>query len=345
MLVEIMKEDGFRKQLKSGLSGGYLFFGEEDYMKSFSVKSAREAVCADESFAIFNDMKIDALDYSAPALLDALMPFPMMGEQKIVTVNGLCLDALKPSEIDDLCDVLATLPEYDYNVLIISVPAGGLDEGYLPKRPSALLTRLAKYLTPVRFESISPSRLVSWVGKHFAHNGVQATPEVCSFLINYCGTSMFTLASEIDKLSYYVLENGRTSVTADDVREAAIAEISSDTFALANSILDGKYDAALQALSVMKFRRVDPVIIMSEVSKVICDLISVKAMLEEGKSAPEISAAFKMNEYKVRMYVSGASGKPMKKLKRAIELCAEADAALKLSPQGYTAIERLICAL
>lgn len=343
--MEIMREDGFRKQLKSGLSGGYLFFGDEDYLKAFAVKSAREAVCADESFAIFNDMKIDALDYSAPALLDALMPFPMMGEQKIVTVNGLNIDSLKPSEIDDLCDVLATLSEYDYNVLIISVPAGGLDEGYLPKRPSAVLTKLAKYLTPVRFESISASRLVSWVGKHFAHNGVEAAPEVCSFMIDYCGASMFTLAAETDKLSYYVLEHGRTKVSAEDVKEAAIAEISLDTFALANAILDGRYDAALDALSVMKFRRVEPVIIMSEVSRVICDLIAVKAMLDEGNSTAEISSAFKMNEYKVKMYVSGASGKSMKKLKRAIELCSEADAALKLSPQGYTAIERLICAL
>ena len=345
MAMDIIKEDGFRKLLKGGLSGGYLFFGEEDYLKSFSLKAARDAVCEDKSFEIFNDMKIDALDYSAPALLDALMPFPMMSEKKIVTVNGLCLDTMKPSEIDDLCDALTALSEYDYNVLIISVPAGGMDEGNLPERPSALLTRLSKYLTPVRFEPISPARLVSWVGKHFAHNGVSASPEVCSFMISYCGTSMFTLATETDKLAYYVLQNGRSEVSVDDIKNVSIAEISSDTFALANSILDGKYDAAIDALSVMKFRRVEPVIILSEVSRVVCDLITVRAMMDEGKSSFEISAALKMNEYKVRMYMSGAAGKPIKKLKRAVELCAEADVALKLSPQGYTAIEKLICSL
>lgn len=342
--MDIIKEDGFRKQLKSGLSGGYLFFGDEDYLKAFSLRSARDSVCEDKSFEIFNDMKIDALDYSAPALLDALMPFPMMAEKKIVTVNGLILDSMKPSEVDDLCDVLETLSEYDYNVLIISVPAGGLDEGNLPKRPSALLTRLSKYLTPVRFEAISPSRLISWVGKHFAHNGVKASAEVCSFMINYCGASMFTLAAETDKLSYYVLWNDRDEVTVDDVKNVSIAEISTDTFALANAILDGKYDVALDALSVMKFRRVDPIIILSEVSRVVCDLFAIKAMLDEGKSSAEISSALKMNEYRVKVYMSGASGKSLKRLKRALELCAEADSSLKLSPQGYMAIEKLICA-
>ena len=251
---------------------------------------------------------------------------------------------MKPSEIDDLCDVLETLSEYDYNVLIISVPAGGIDEGNIPKKPSAILTKLSKYLTPVRFEAISPSRLVTWVGKHFAHNGVKASPEVCSFMINYCGASMFTLASETDKLSYYVLWNGRDEVKVDDVKNVSIAEISTDTFALANAILDGKYDVALDALSVMKFRRVDPIIILSEVSKVVCDMFAIKAMLEEGKSSSEIASALKMNEYRVKVYASGASGKSLKRLKRALELCAEADASLKLSPQGYIAIEKLICA-
>ena len=342
--MDILREDGFRKLLKGGLSGGYLFFGEEDYLKSFSLKSARESVCDDEGFAVFNDMRIDALDYSASALLDALMPLPMMSEKKIVTVSGLYLDSLKASEIDDLCDALSALDEYDYNVLIISVPSGGMDEGILPKRPSAILTKLSKYLTPVRFEAVSPSRLVSWLGKHFAHNGVQASGEVCSFMIKYCGASMFTLASETDKLSYYVLAKGRAEVSIEDVKTVATAEISADTFALANSILDGRSDTALEVLSVMKFRRVEPVIIMSEVTRVVCDLFAVKSMLEEGRSQFEISSFFKMNEYNAKIYVNGAAGKSMDKLRRALELCTEADMSMKLGG-GYPTIEQLICTM
>lgn len=345
--MDIMKEDGFRRLIKNGeLSGGYLFFGEEDYLKSFSVRSAREAVCEDKSFEIFNDMKIDALDYTPSVLLEALMPFPMMAEKKIVTVNGLCICDMKASEVDELCDVLASLSEYDYNVLIISVPSGAFDEGNLPKKPSATLSKLAKFLTPVRFDAIPPARLAGWVAKHFEHNGVRASQEVCSYLIEHSGASMFTLSSEVDKISYYALWNGRNTVSREDVDNVACAEISADTFALANSILDGKSERALEVLSVMKFRRVEPVIILSEVSKVICDLISVKAMIEKGSSNSEIAAMFfKNSEYRARIYVSGAAGKSMEKLRRAVELCTEADISLKQSPQGYSAIERLICAL
>lgn len=343
--MELIKEDVFRKQLKKGLSGGYLFFGEEDYLKSFALSAAREALCPDPTFALFNDVRIDAMDYSAGALLDALMPPPMMSEAKIVTVSGLNVSGLRTGEVDDLCEALEALSQYDYNVLILSVPAGQIEEGVLPKRPSPILTRLSSYLTPVYFEPIAGARLVSWVGKHFQHHGVTASPEVCSYLIEFAGKSMFTLSAETEKLSYYVLQNGRSAVTKEDVEKVSVAELAADSFALANAILDGRYEEAMHALSVMKFRRVEPVLILSEVSRVICDLVSVKALQEEGLPSGEIAATLKMNDYKARLYWNGASGKSMKRLRRAVELCSEADLALKLSPQGYVAIERLVCSL
>lgn len=343
--MDVIKEEAFRKLLKKGLSGGYLFFGDEDYMKSFALRSAREAVCSDETFAIFNDVRIDALDYSASALLDALIPPPMMSDLKIVTVSSLNMDSLRQSEVDGLCEALGELEKYDYNVLIISVPSGQLETGNIYKKPSELFKKLSQYLTPVLFEPVSGARLVSWVGKHFEHNGVTASAAVCSELISYCGRSMFTLSAETEKLAYYVLWNGRREVTSADIKNVSIAEISSDTFALANAIVDGRYEDAMNALGVMKFRRVEPVVIMSEVSRTVCDLVAVKALCADGMSPSGVAAVLKMNEYKAKLYASGAAGKSMKKLRRAVELCSEADLALKQSPQGYVAIERLICSL
>lgn len=343
--MEIIKDDVFRKQMKKGLSGGYLFFGDEDYMKAYTVGAVRKSVCEEEAFALFNDMKIDVMDYSAGALLDALMPLPMMSDKKIVTVNGLNVNALKAREVDDLCDVLAALTEYDYNVLVISVPATMIDEGNLPKRPSTVLKKLSEYLTPVHFENVSGARLVSWVGKHFEHNGVSANPEVCSFLINYVGRSMYSLANETDKLSFYVLGKGRTNVTREDVLNVAVAEISTDAFALTNAILDGRSEDAVNALAVMKFRRVDPVVLMGEISRTICDLIAVKALLSEGCSSMDITAMVTKNEYRTKIYIQGASGKSMARLKNALALCSEADLGVKSMSQGYVPIEKFICSI
>ena len=343
--MNIMREDVFRKELKGGLCGGFLFFGDEDYMKSFAIRAAREAVCPDETFAIFNDIRIDALGYSASALLDAIIPPPMITDKKIVTVSGLNIGSMRQNEISDLCEALGELSKYDYNLLIISVPAGQIDEGYIPKKPSAILTKLSEFLTPVYFEPISGARLVSWVGKHLQHNGVSASPAVCSEIVNYCGRSMYTLSSETEKLAYYVLQSGRREVTLQDVRNVSIAEISSDAFALTNAIVGGRGDEALKALGVLKFRRVEPVMVMGEVSAIVCDLVKIKTLSAGGMSPSAIAATLKMSEYKVKRYVAGVKDVSEQKLLRILELCSEADLALKHSAFDYSAIERFICCI
>ena len=303
------------------------------------------AICPDPSFAVFNHMKLDATAYSAEGLIDALIPLPMMADKKLVTVDGLNFSALKQKEVDDLIGVLEHFEDYNYNVLIISVPAELIDEGNLPKKPSGILNRLCEVLTPVYFEKISGEKLCSWVEKHFAHNGVCASREVCRELIEYSGKSMFTLSAETDKISFYVLSHGRDEATKADVHEIANPEISAGAFDLANALADGRYSDALGVLAVEKFRRVDPIILMSEVSKTLCDLMAIKALLDAGYSQKEISVTLKMNEYKTRLYCASASAKSRKKIEKSISLCSYADLALKLSSKDYQAIEKLICSL
>ena len=344
--MTIITESDFRKQLKSGISGGFLFFGDEDYLKQLDLDAARKLVSPDEAFGFFNDFRIDALDFTPSKLLDALMPLPMGAEQKIVTVTGLPLDSMRPSEIDALCDALAAIGEYDYNVVILSVPAGLLNPGYLPKRPSPLLTRLAEHLTPVHFERSTPARLAAWCQKHFEHNGVVSSPEAARALIELCGQDMFILAHEVDKISYYVLAEGRTEVTGQDIRTVAIASTEYDAFAFANALLESRQSDALSVLRTMKERRVEPILALSEITRVFCDLYTVFSLTDGGRTAQEIQKATKMHEYKVRLYQKSALSSGRQRLLRAVSLATEADMALKQSSvDGYAAIERLICAL
>lgn len=344
--MEILKEDTFRRQLKKGLSGAYIFFGEEDYLKSFSLKSARSLICDDPTLAVFNDVRIDPLDYTPDVLVNALTSFPMMGEKKIVTIDGLSLASARASEISELAEAIGAIEEYDYNVLIISIPAGLVDEGILPKRPSTALTTLAKKATLVHFEAISGARLNAWVQKHLEHNGVTASPAVCANLVERCGGSMYALANETEKLAYYLLQNGRREVTLDDVKLVSCPILHSDAYALANAILENRYADAISALNVMKFKRVEPTSALGEVSRAICDLFLIKALSADGVSSPEIMRMLKINsDFKFRLYANAAQKSSRESFERAIRLCSEADLALKRSSNGYMIIERLICVL
>ena len=347
MALTILKEADFRKALKTAPTGGYLFFGEEDYMKSAAIRMARESVtAADPAMAAFNDIRLDGLDFTPAALLDALTVPPMGAERKIITVTGLNLSTLRAADMDKLCEALSEIPDYPYNLVILSAAADTFDPGNLPKKPSEALTAFAEYLTPVWFERNTPAKLAGWVQKHYLHGGVQAEPRLCQFTIEYCGRNMFTLAGEVDKVACYVRAHGRDTLTEADIRAAAIPAMEYDAFAFTNAIMERRRADALDILSDLKLRRVEPLYILSEVSRVVCDLLAVRAMADGGRTAAEIGSELKMHEYRVGLYLKQSRKTDLALLRNAVTAAEAADRALKRSAaDGYGVIERLICTL
>jgi len=197
----------------------------------------------------------------------------------------------------------------------------------------------------VRFEAPTDARLARWAAKHFAHYGVTATPDVCTALVSYAGKTMFVLASEIEKLAYFVQENGRSEVTVKDIQNVAVPAMLPDTFALSNAILEGNGRAALDALAVLKFERVEPTAILGEIARVFAELQGVRVLLDAGKSAKEIATALKMHEFKVGILAKSLSRTTPSRFARVIDLVAKTDIQLKNSYADYAPIERLIAAL
>jgi hypothetical protein len=93
--------------------------------------------------AAFNDIRLDGMDFTPSALLDAMTVPPMGADRKIITVTGLHFNTLRASDLDKLCEALSEIPDYPYNLVILSAAADTLDAGNLPKKPSELLTTLS----------------------------------------------------------------------------------------------------------------------------------------------------------------------------------------------------------
>ena len=108
------------------------------------------------------------------------------------------------------------------------------------------------------FEKSSPAMLARWVGRHFEANGVAADPMLCRRLVDYCGTDMYRLSSETDKLSWYTLAAGKTSASPADIERVNIADTDYDSFAFANAVMENRSADALRILAEMKRRRIEP---------------------------------------------------------------------------------------
>lgn len=343
MSYEIITDAELRRSMKAPAAGKYLLFGDEDYLKSNLIENVRRLICPDDSFKLFNCVAMDRAAYSAGALRSALLPPPMFADCKLVSVS-LTFEDLRQNEIGELIDLLGEEELFDYNLLILSVPAGGIDCG-TPKRPSSLMKKLCEVITPVRFDEVGGARLRDWIIRHYSANGVNAVPAVAALTAEWCGESMLTLASEIDKVSYYVLADGRTEVKEADVRFVASRGGSYDAFAFANAILARRSAEALLVLMDMKARRIDPVMVMGELSRVLCDMYTVSECLADGMNASAIAAETGLREYPVKLYSAAVAKLPPGAVGEALRAANEADMAVKSSSFDYLPIERFICSL
>lgn len=340
-------EAEFRKRLSGALSGCYVFYGEEDYLKSYCVKAARERICPDEGLACFNDITVDFPDFSVESLTDALAAPPMMCDCKMVSVRSFDFGAVKPSEIEGLIALMAAYRDDPSNLLILSVIPDGLDTGYA-KKPSALFKKLSEVCTLVHFEASTPAKLAAWVVRHFRHEEIEISDATARFFVDYCGKSMFVLSSEIGKMCAYIRGAGRNCVTEEDIRAASVPEEACDTFALTDALMSGDRARALSVLSVMKFRQVEPMYALGEISQMYCQLYQIKVLVDNGMVKRDIGKIFRppLHEYKVELYMRSAARQSTEALARAIDLCAEADLAMKTyAKRNYEQIEKLVCLL
>jgi len=343
-MFDTISESDFRKRIKLGAPKGlprkYFFFGEEDYLKTAALRLAREYV-ADGSG--FDSVGFDALTFSPDALAEALAVPPMFGENRLVTVT-LSPSDLRPSEMNSLIETAAAVEDDGWEFLIISFPAGSFDPGY-PKRPSAAFKKLAEAAVPVNFERVTGARLNGWVSKHYSENRVTADPTVCTDTVACCGTDMYRLASEIDKISYYVLASGRGTVTRADVLEAGSRVVEIDGFALANAVVRGNGAEALRVLGVMKARKDEPVAVLAEIIRVLSDMQTVAICRDGGMTPDAISAATGIKPYPLSKYLSALDHTGQGRMSELLDAARAADEAIKSGNSDFLPIEVLICSV
>jgi DNA polymerase-3 subunit delta len=318
----------FDRAIKNGAAGAYLFFGEEEYLARVYADRLRDAVLGDGDI-VMDRVVLDDETYTPQALADEIGILPMLGDRRLVEVRGV--DFSRAGAVEDLCLALEGLPNSPHSVVLV-VALGELFDGGDERRPSKALAAISAVATPVRFARQTPARLAGWVARHFAAEGAVVSREVCDELVAFAGRDMTTLAGEIKKLSAYVLAQGRAEVTHNDIRRVCSGAVELDSFALANAVLRGDTDTALQTLSELLARRERPEILLAQVTRVFCDLYAVRMCVDAGMDKRAVAAALKMHEYKAGLYVSACKNRSAEALARAVEICRKADLKLKSTP-------------
>ena len=332
-----------KSNIKSGkISGVYIFTGEEEYLARHYLGLLKSSLALDDALAVFNNPRFDTDKASLADVKEAIKAPPMMSDYKLVEWHHKDFSSMKEGELSELEEIVGMIDEYPYAVVAFTASADAISLG-TEKKPSPFAKRFAGKINILRFDKSTENQLYSWLKKHFDANGVGVTLDTLRALVFRSGHSMDVLNNEVEKLSALAKARGTGTVTAEMVDEVASSTPEADTYALSNAITDRNKQAAYSALEEMKFRRVDPTVVMGMIARTFDELLTVSNLLEDGHDSRDIERVTKMKEFKARIYIASAKKYKNAHLSEAVSNLARIDAASKFGGvAGYTAIELFI---
>ena len=339
-----VKGDEFYKKVKGGkwIENAVMLYGEEEYMKQNARRLLERTICPDESFRDMNLIRFDTLDYSPEALSDSFASAPVFSEQKLVIVSGLDIDGMREGEFNALLSAIDSVNEYQGNFFALIVPADKLP--YIGRADRLKrFNKLCELMRPIIFEKYTMQRLVPWCRMHFEADGCEAEPDFIKRFISYVSDDMSILDSEIRKLCCYVRASGRTEPSFDDVEAVCTSYEEFGAFDLMNAILSGNRALALRIIRRKKEDRIEPILVLSEISGVVYDIIAIKSMMSSGMSQSEMASLTKLKDYPLRLRIEAANKFSSELLAALLKEILKADRNLKSGIPGYGGIEKIVC--
>lgn len=332
-------EEKLAFEIKNKISGSFVFFGDEDYMKSHYLEKIRKKVLTAEGFETFNHFIVSfsaAGSLSADELFlrlsDAVDAIPMFQEQKLVEIRDLSMNQISPKNFDALISVLTHANTLEDTVTVLYLRESEYITDYKTEQ-SAAYKKLVSSAKAVRFDAFPPERLATWEKKYFESRNMFIARDAALILADMCACRMFTINSEFAKLEAYALSMGKNTVTAEDVRAVcAISERDEAPFALSNAAEKWNIKEVLAAVNDLRDLKKEPVAILARFSGLFEDMLLAKTAREAGRTASELAKALGTREARASRLMSSVAQVPLSKLESCIDEAYRTDLLLKSSP-------------
>ena len=345
-----MNEAEFRQELKSGLSGAYFFYGEEEYLKKFYSGRAQTLTVGDDPDSVsWNSYFIEAkkaknTSANLDSLLEAVSSVSMLGDRVFVKYTA-DFNLMTEEETEELLKIIeGVMPEQ--TVLVVVSPEECFKPGDLKKnRPSALYKKLDKICKIVYFAKLTWGELIKWMARRLKADSLTISPDAAQTLIMRSGSTMSSLSGELEKLAAYALANSMESIDSETVHLVCSVNEEEEEYAMANALLNGDRRAALKELHRCKTAREEPTRVLGGVVKSLGEMLRVCCLMDEGYGKADISAKLKMHEYRTGLMMNAVKNIKPQQLIATLGRCREADRIMKSSNPDYTALERFICTI
>lgn len=308
----------------------YFFYGEEGFLLHYYLEAMKK-VLIDELTESFNYHKLTQESFDVQSFADAVENLPMMAEHTFVWVDEIDIFKLPEADRNKIGEILSDIPEYCTVVFSYETTAWKPD-----KRLKKLWEAIDSNGVQVSFDRQEPKDLIPWITRHFAAEGKEIPPELCTYLIDLTGGTMTVLAGEISKICAF---SGSTKIVKSDIDAVTEPVLDAVVFQMTELLGQGQYGPALIKLRQLFQMQQEPLSILGAIGSHFRRMGIARTLLDNGRPASELMRICGMKDYPARKTMEAARRFSAQFYRSATELILETDNAIKTS---YDEPERLL---
>ena len=323
-----------RELKQNGPERLYLLHGAEDYLLSRFAEELTRA-CLPEGVNDFSFRELDGAALEIQQLADAVNALPFATERSLTLVRGFDLNHMKDADLKPFEALVSDMPDY---ATLAFINRGQCE----PDGRLKAVKLLRKYARDIDFAEQSGSALNDWIRRRFAALGKRADTAACEALVYASGSLMGALLPEIEKIAAGVRDG---TVTAQDVERLAFRIPETRAFDMTDRLAEHDFDGAMLCMSDLIAMGEEPLMILGALSYQMRRLYAVRLAQEESMGRDfVIKCTGLKNDFAYRRVSDSARRFSLDGLRRAVELCAETDYAMKSSgADANDLLNELLC--
>lgn len=318
-----MKPEELKQELNRGtVRPVYLLYGNEPYLIQQYCRQITDLLITETAFQDFNLYRTNKIE--PDKLEQFLQTPPVFSEKKLLILKdtGIFKNP-KITEKEFLQKALSDIPEY---VCIVFA------EQVIDKKQKKLLSLTEQ----VECNQMTEAQLKTWVTLLLQRQSKKMTVKTIEYLLSCCGSEMFHLEHEINKLCSCTEE---TIITAQQIDQIVTKSVENRIFDLSNAVLNNQNHTAFSILNDLKILRESPIKIIGFLAKSFCDIYKIKHC---SHPTPQTTG---LHPYVIKLHTASAKKLTEQRIAAMISITSQCDIALKSSAvPEWTLLETCIAA-
>lgn len=215
----------------------YLFYGEDRYSGVKKLKFWQENFTkkyGENALEIIEGDKLNPAEFSTN-----LTTLPFLSEKRLIIIKNF-LNSAKAEQQKQLASAIEMTPEFCLLVFY---------EDEIPEKINPLYKKIAKIGHLEEFKALSPNDIAKWILDKAKKENIKISFATANYLSQHCGTELWTISNEIEKLKLFANSQEITTKMIDDL---CVPSLSSSIFKLTDHVAQKNIKASLKTFEILK---------------------------------------------------------------------------------------------